>query len=309
MKPPLLVIAGSTASGKTAVAIELSKKIPCEIISCDSMQVYKSMPILTGQGNVKTPKIHLNSFLSPSEEYSAAQFRKDAEKKIQAILKKKKTPVMTAGTGLYLRALLDGLFELPKDLGSGDDALRQELYQEAERKGSIALHAKLKEIDPVYAQKIHPNDLRRVVRALEVFKRTGKPFSEHHATRQGIRQNFKVRVFLIDRDREDLYKRIDTRVDQMMDDGLLSEVKKLSKKKLSQTASMALGIRQMQAFLEKKSTLIDAVTLLKRDTRHYAKRQLSWFRHEKKVEPVPVKPKDSAAVIAQKILKTWKRKA
>ncbi len=265
-KPPLLCVVGPTASGKTEVALELSKLIPSEIISCDSMQVYSGMPILTqapSEAMQKKNKTHLVTFLKPSEEYSAAAFRSDALEIIPKILKNKKTPIITGGTGLYLRALLDGLFEVPEGEVSRDMDYRKKILAEQETYGGDHLYQKLVEIDPVSAKKIHANDIRRIVRALEVFHLSGKPFSEQKANRTGIRGDFDVRIFLLDRERPELYERINRRVETMLTEGLLSEVKKLRKKKMSQTAEVALGFREMSAYLDETLSLEAAVILLK----------------------------------------------
>ncbi len=309
----LLVIAGPTASGKTEVAYEISKRLPTEMISCDSMQVYRGMPILTnarksgeGRGERGQSKIHLISFLDPCrEEYSAARFRKDAEFHIRRVLKKKKMPLLVGGTGLYLRTLLDGLFEADAGSVLKDETLRRKLILEEEKNGSGFLHKKLQKVDAPSAARIHPNDTRRVVRALEVYQLTQKPFSSQKERRKGLREELGARIFLIDRDREDLYRRINARVNRMMRGGLAREVKGLLRKNLSLTARMALGIREIEAHLQGKLTLEEAKLLLMKNTRNYAKRQLSWFRHEKGVEPIEVSPDEPASVTAGKILNLW----
>lgn len=305
--PVVLAIVGPTASGKTAVARELAKKLPSEIISCDSMQVYRGMPIvsqapppLTSKGKGGS-RIHLVQFLSPTKEYSAALFRKDASALIREILKKKKYPLLVGGTGLYLRALFDGLFESGPGKPANDETLRKKLYAEQETHGGAYLHDRLKKVDPASAVRIHPNDIRRTVRALEVFHLTGKPFSAQKADRKGIREEISHRIFFLDPDRNDLYERIDRRAERMFREGLVGEVKGLLRKKLSRTARMALGIREVADYLEGRLTLDEAKELLKKNTRHYAKRQLSWFRHEKGAEKVPVAPGETARHIAEKI--------
>ncbi len=302
----LLAIVGPTASGKTEVALEVSKLLPAEMISCDSMQVYKSMPITTQAPPKKVTralKAHLVSFLSPTKEYNAALFRKDALALIQKISKKKKVPLLAGGTGLYLRALLDGLFESDEHPLSIDEPFRKKLIAEQEKHGGNTLHKKLAEVDPVSAKKIHPNDFRRLVRALEVFHLTKKPMSLQKANRKGIREEFDCRIFLLNRERPDLYERINRRVDGMIKEGLVDEVRKLRRKKLSRTAGMALGIQEMGAYLDGKLSLTEATELLKKKTRNYAKRQLSWFRHERGVEEILVAPGESAKQMASRILK------
>ena len=312
--PRILVIAGPTASGKTEVAYEISKTIPAEIISCDSMQVYKGMSLVTQasankpgtkrKGGASLPRTHLVSFIPPSKEYSAARFRKDAIKLIHKIIKKKKIPIITCGTGLYLRALLDGLFE-SKNTSDKDEALRKQLLSQQEMNGGNYLHEQLNRVDPQSAHKIHPNDIRRVVRALEVFTLTKKPISEQKPNRKGIRDEFDCRIFVLNRDREELYGKINRRVDRMLKEGLLDEVKKLIRKDLSQTAQMALGVREIARALSGELNLHQSIELLKKNTRNYAKRQLSWFRHERGAELVPVIAEEKASETADRILQMW----
>ncbi len=309
-KKQLLILVGPTASGKTEVAFEIAEILPVEIISCDSMQVYRSMPITTQapvsfkkHGRAK-PSVHLVSFLSPTHEYNAAIFRKQALSLIEKVAKNK-TPLLVGGTGLYLRALLDGLFEAEGALPLKDQRLRKKLLKEQERFGGNFLHEKLAEVDPPSAAKIHPHDLRRIVRALEVFHLTHKPLSLQQPRRQGIRYQFIHKVFLLNPEREDLYERINRRVECMIRQGLAKEVKGLLKKKLSLTAQSALGIKEIRGFLERRTTLETAVELLKKNTRNYAKRQLSWFRHERGAEAVGVARSDTPKKIALEIVGRW----
>jgi tRNA dimethylallyltransferase len=307
-----IILAGPTASGKTEVAFEISKLIPCEMISCDSMQVYRSMPLVTQAPSKKITrklKTHLVSFLDPSKEYNAACFRKDAGELILKIQKKKKTPLIVGGTGLYFRALLDGLFEAGESELSKDEALRNKLLAEQDTHGGGYLHKKLEEVDPASAKKIHPNDLRRTVRALEVFHLTGKPMSAQKSNRRGVRSDLPHSFFFLERDREDLYARINHRVELMLKEGLVDEVRKLRKKKLSLTAMMALGVREVEGYLKNEYSLEEAVRLLKQHTRNYAKRQLSWFRHEKGVEVIQITKDESASDVARKILLSFRARA
>ena len=271
------------------------------------MQVYRGMPVLT-QAPTKAEKTrlkaHLVSFVDPSGEYNAALFRRDAQKAITKIQKKKALPLLVGGTGLYLRALLDGLFEAKDD--SKDEKYRAKLLKEQEKHGAEYLHEKLKKVDSLAAAGIHPNDHRRLVRALEVHHVTGKPMSEHKPKRSGLRDSFHCRIFMLDRDRQDLYARVEKRVDAMIKKGLMAEAKKLRRKKLGMTAAMALGLREMTGVLEGKHSLEEAKVLLKTNTRHYAKRQLSWFRHERGVEFVPVAADETPKRTAEKIVKLWK---
>ena len=239
-----------------------------------------------------------------------AFFCRDAKKAIEKIQKKGAMPFLVGGTGLYLRALLDGIFEdVPGSGDSGkDEKFRSKLLTAQEKHGGNYLYEKLKTVDVLSATKIHPNDFRRLIRALEVFHSTGKAFSEQKLRRQGIRDNFHCRIFLLDRDREDLYARIERRVDRMVQKGILGEVKKLAKKKPGLTAPLALGFREMKGVLEGHHSLEEATQLLKKNTRHYAKRQLSWFRHERAVEkmyvPTHETPKQTATKIVNQFLES-----
>ncbi|MGH7197901.1 MAG: tRNA (adenosine(37)-N6)-dimethylallyltransferase MiaA, partial [Candidatus Omnitrophota bacterium] len=244
---------------------------------------------------------HLVCFLSPTQEYSADRFRKEALLLIRRILEKKKNPLLIGGTGLYLRALFDGLFEPEGGKPVNDESLREKLLSEQAERGGNYLHEKLEAVDPASAVKIHPHDLRRTVRALEVFHLTGRPFSAQKANRRGIREELPHRIFLIEPERAELYERINRRVERMFKEGLVAEVKDLLRKKLSRTAQMALGVREVREYLEGRLMLEEAKALLKKNTRNYAKRQLSWFRHERGVEVIPVAPGETHVQIAGKI--------
>lgn len=295
---PVIVLAGPTACGKSQVASALAKLTPTEMIACDSMQVYRGMRILS-QAPSKT---HLASFLSPAKEYSAALFRENAGRLIPKILAKKKTPVIVGGTGLYLTALLDGLFPVEEGASSRDMAFRRELEKERQEKGAGFLHDQLRRVDPPSAEKIHPNDVRRLIRALEVHHLTGRPFSMEKPRREGLRRQYPFLIFVLNRDRAELYARINQRVDRMTQEGLVGEVQKLLKRSLSQTAAGALGIKELKAHLEGQATLSEAVELLKKNTRNYAKRQLCWFRREKAARWIEIAPDERPKETAQKII-------
>lgn len=285
----VVFITGPTGAGKTAISIKLAKKINGEIICCDSMQVYKGMDVLTAQPSKKETSIvehHLFRIKKPTENFSVAQYRKLALKKIKEIHKRPKIPIFVGGAGLYAQALLDGLFSSP-----GEDVdLRRRLHRYAEKYSVFKLYKKLKKIDPQAATVINKNDLRRIVRALEVRKLTGKTISElKKSTKGGIWGLYEIDLFCIFyQGRAKLYERINDRVEEMFRKGLVSEVRKLSKIKLSKTASQALGIRQVSDFLEGKCSLDQAKAALKKDTRRYAKRQLSWFRRDQRIRWIPL---------------------
>ena len=281
-KPKIIFLVGPTAVGKTALSLKLARKINAEIISLDSMQVYQGIDILSSKPSLKLRhkiKHHLIDILSPDKEFDAAQYRRLAVKAIKDIHQGGKIPLFTGGTGLYLNVLLEGIFA---DAGK-DEALRRELYNQAEISGSAYLHRKLQEVDPESALRIHPNDAKRIIRALEVHKLTGKPISELRKKRKGLSAKYEVIVFGLNKKREDLYKDIDRRVDEMFERGLVNEVKKLLTGNLSLTCRQAIGIREIRDYLEGKHDLEQAKDLLKKNTRNYAKRQLTWFRKDKRI--------------------------
>ena len=303
MKERIIFITGPTAAGKTEVAAELAKKLKTEIISCDSMQVYRGMDIISckpGAALRKKIRHHLLGAVSPEEEYDVFRFRREALKKISALLKKGKTPLLAGGTGLYISALIDGIFDLSKQ----DNNLRRRLYKEIKRRGSIFLHRRLEKVDPQAAKKIHPHDARRIVRALEVFFLAGRPISEMQRERQGLAADYALRIFCLDLKRSELYRRIDTRVDKMFAQCLVGEVRSLLKKKLSKTSSSAIGIKEIKGHFDGLYDLEEAGRLIKRNTRRYAKRQMSWFRRDKRIIWIKISQRDSPRKIAAKI---WKK--
>ncbi|MBU1086075.1 MAG: tRNA (adenosine(37)-N6)-dimethylallyltransferase MiaA [Candidatus Omnitrophica bacterium] len=300
-KPFVMFLVGPTASGKTAAAIEIAQKINAEIISADSMQVYRGMDILSAKPTIAEQKAvvhHLIDILEPSEDYSVAIFRQKALEAIELIIKRKKIPLIVGGTGLYVKALTKGLFS---DNGK-DEQLRKELTQEAKHKGNEYLYQRLKQVDPKAADKIHPNDMRRVIRALEVFEISHRTISDLKTEIQGLDEQYDFKVFGIDRDRRELYQRIDQRVEQMFEAGFLEEVKKLLDKQLSNTAKQALGIKQISEYLENKCTLDFAKELIKRDSRRFAKRQLTWFRQDKDIIWTQSSDETTPLQMAEKII-------
>ena len=312
MKKTIVCLIGPTATGKTEVALRLAKVIDAEIISCDSMQVYKEIDIATSKPFKRQRKEvshHFIDILNPSREYNAARFKNSAQKIINDIHRRGKLPLIVGGTGLYFRALIDGLFSGPgANLG-----LRQKFYQQAKRYGASYLYRKLKNKDPKSARSIHPHDLRRIVRALEVYESIGKPISKLREKTQGVRNKYDLRIFGLKRPRGELYARIEKRVDKMFKRGLVAEIKGLTQDKLSKTAKSLLGYKEVMVFLKGNCSCDEARRLLKRNTRRYAKRQISWFKREKDVKWIEVKPQDAAETVAEKILQElagvgdWKR--
>ena len=302
-KQKIIFLVGPTAVGKTEVAVQLARKINAEIISCDSMQIYKKINIISQKPCPiarKSVKHHLLDIISPREEYNVADYQKQALLKIKDILQKRKVPLFVGGTGFYTSVLLDGIFEE----AAKNRKIRERLYRQAEKYGKKKFYARLIKVDPEAASKIHPNDLRRIVRALEVYATTKTPISELQKKRKGIAEDFDAKIFCLNRNRDELYKRINLRVDRMFQQGLVAEVKRLLQLKLSRTASAAIGIKEIKGFLNGQYDLAEARRLIKRNSRRYAKRQLTWFRRDKRVKWININHRESARGIAQKI---WKK--
>lgn len=304
-KKTIIFLVGPTAVGKTSIAIELADKINAEIISCDSMQVYKHMDIGTCKPAPilrQRVKHHLLDIAAPDKEFSAADFRRRAIRAINAVHMRSKTPLFVGGTGLYVKALLDGLFPSPPK----NEAFRKRLYREHQRHGGDYLHDKLKQADPESADAIHPNDIKKIVRALEIYHCTGKTKSELKAGTRPLSDKYSVFVFGLNMAREALYRRINERVDAMFEEGFLDEVKALAKRRFSITAGQAIGYKEAFAYLKGAGVkgVEELKELIKKNTRHYAKRQLSWFKADKRVKWIAVAEKDSPEKAAKKI---WKR--
>lgn len=283
MKQKVIVIAGPTASGKTALSIKLAKKINGEIISSDSMQIYKDMDIGTAKvtfEEMEGVKHYLIDFVSPDERYSVSDFKKDAEQAIEEILQKGKIPIVAGGTGLYIDSLIYGI-EYP-DM-KFDEEYRIELMKQAEsEEGLQKLYEKASKIDNEAIKKISPNDKKRIIRILEIYKATGKNKTEQEKMSRinGVKYDYKV--FAIDMEREKLYERINKRVDIMLENGLVDEVKNLSKKyNYFPTAMQGLGYKEVVQYLNNECSYDEMVETIKQETRRYAKRQLTWFRKNK----------------------------
>jgi len=305
MKPRIIFLVGPTAVGKSETAVCLAKRINAEIISCDSMQVYKGMDIITSKPPIALRKIvphHLISTISADKEYNVTRYNKDAVRKIKEILRRGKTPLIAGGTGLYMSILIDGIF---KSISPGK-AIRNRLYKQAEERGSEYLYKRLRNIDYEAAAKIHPHDTKRIIRALEVFEATGQTISKLQKQRKGLGQEYDIKVFGLNMPRERLCKRIDERVEKMFSKGLVVEVKQLLKLKLSKTAAYAIGIKEAKGYLDGLCDLEEAKRLIKRNTRLYAKRQLTWFRKDKRINWIEVGEKEKPAAVANKILRKLK---
>lgn len=283
-KPKIIVICGPTASGKTALSIQLAKKINGEIVSADSMQIYEDMDIGTAKPTVEEMdgvKHYLIGNVSPTLRYSVANFKKDAINAIEEILKKGKTPIIVGGTGLYVDSLVNGIDydDLEIDLG-----YRNQLEKISEEQGLETLYNKAVEIDPVAMEKISNNDKKRIFRVLEIYNATGKTKTQQEIESRKKDNPYDYIVFAINMDREKLYERINKRVDIMLENGLVEEVKNLiSKYDELPTAIQGLGYKEVVQYLNNEISYDEMVEKIKQETRRYAKRQLTWFRRNKEI--------------------------
>lgn len=283
-KQPLLVVVGPTASGKTYLAVELAKKFNGEIVSADSMQIYKGMSVATAKPTVEEMqgiKHHLIDFLEPDEEFSVADYVTAARRAISEISGKGKLPVIVGGTGLYVHSLIDNV---KFDDTCSNTEIRDELYSIAKNKGNHCLWEMLYEIDKETALNVHENNLSRVVRAIEVFKETGIPISRHKINSRTEETPYEFEIIgLTCSDRQILYDRIEKRVDIMVQSGMIEEARGIYNSKKLTTAHQAIGYKELIPYFEDKMTLEECISKIKLETRHYAKRQLTWFRRDKRI--------------------------
>ena len=283
-KPRVIVIAGPTASGKTKLAIELAKKINGEIVSCDSMQIYKEMDIGTAKPTKKEQqeaKHYMIDIISPNERFSVSDYKKMAENKMEEIIQSGKTPIVVGGTGLYINSLIYGIEFVEIEF---DEKYRQELEKRAEREGLEKLYEEAKKIDEDAMKKISPNDKKRIIRVLEIFHSTGMTKSKQEELSRKNGPKFDYKVFAINIDREVLYERINNRVDQMIEAGLIEEVKKIYQKyNCFPTAMQGIGYKEVVEYLKGNCTKEEMVEKIKLESRRYAKRQLTWFRKNKDI--------------------------
>ena len=281
-KEKVIVICGPTASGKTALSIELAKQINGEIVSADSMQIYKDMDIGTAkptQEEKQGIKHYLIDFVSPDERYSVADYKQDAKKARREILKKGKVPIIVGGTGLYVDSLI---YEIEYPNIEFDEKYREKLEKEVEENGLEELYEKAKEIDNEAIQKISKNDKKRILRILEIYHATGKNKTEQEKESRKKEVEYDYKVFALKWDREMLYERINKRVDIMLEQGLIEEVKSIYEKyNKFPTAMQGLGYKEVVEYLENKTTKEEMIEKIKQETRRYAKRQMTWFRKNK----------------------------
>lgn len=284
-KKPLIILTGATAAGKTELSISLAKAVDGEIISADSMQVYKHMDIGSAkitQEEMAGIKHHLIDILEPNEEFHVVKFQSLAKEAVQSIYAKGKIPILTGGTGFYIQSVL---YDIDFTESEEDTAFRTELEELAKKEGNEVLFERLRKIDPESCNIIHPNNIKRVIRAIEFYEKTGKRISEHNKEQHENESPYNFAYFVLDDDRAVLYERINKRVDAMLESGLIDEVRNL--KSMGCTSDMVsmqgLGYKEILEYLNGECTLDEAVYKIKRDTRHFAKRQLTWFRREKDV--------------------------
>ncbi len=300
MKRPLLILTGPTAAGKTALSIQAAKAFDGEIISADSMQVYKGMDI--GSAKIRTEEMdgvphHLIDVLEPEEPFHVVKFQELARAAMEGIYERGHLPIITGGTGFYIQALL---YDIDFTENDADPAYRETLERLAMERGAAYLHGLLKERDPKAAQEIHENNVKRVIRALEFYEKTGTPISVHNAAQREKESPYRFAYVVLNRNREELYRRIDRRVDQMMEAGLLEEVDTLRKRGYdrSYVSMQGLGYKELLAYLDGECTLEEAVYILKRDTRHFAKRQLTWFKRERDTDWLSLDQKTDEEALA-----------
>ena len=285
MKKPLVILTGPTAVGKTKASIGLAKAIGGEIISADSMQVYKQMDI--GSAKIKPSEMegvphYLVDILEPDEEFHVVLFQQMAKQAIQKIYEKGKIPILVGGTGFYIQAVL---YDIDFSENEKDTSYREELEKLAQTKGAEYLHDLLREVDEKSAQDIHANNVKRVIRALEYFHQTGEKISEHNEEQRKKVSPYNFSYFVLNDERAHLYEKINLRVDQMINEGLVSEVQSLKEKGYTRdmVSMQGLGYKEMLDYLDNKCSLEEAVEIIKRDTRHFAKRQLTWFHSKPEV--------------------------
>ena len=284
-KRPLVILTGPTAVGKSALSIALAKAIDGEIVSADSMQVYRHMNI--GSAKIRPEEMagvphHLIDVLEPTEAFNVVVFQEMAKQALAEIYGRGRIPILVGGTGFYIQALL---YDIDFTENEEDTALRHSLEELARREGAEALYERLRAVDPASCESIHAHNVKRVIRAIEFYEKTGKRISEHNKEQRENISPYRFAYFVLNDEREKIYQNIDRRVDQMMAQGLVEEVQALREMGCHKgmVSMQGLGYKEILSYLEGEITLKEAVYLIKRDTRHFAKRQLTWFRREKEV--------------------------
>ncbi len=310
MMKPMVILTGPTAVGKTELSIELARALDAEIISADSMQVYRKMDI--GTAKIRPEEMggivhHLIDCLDPAEEFHVAKFQKMAKEALDEIYARRKIPLIVGGTGFYIQSLL---YDIDFTEEKGDLSYRKSLEEKADKEGNETLFQMLRGIDPVSAEKIHPNNRKRVIRALEFYKFNGYPISQHNEAEAKKESPYHFVYFVLNQNREVLYERINQRVDLMMKEGLIEEVRKLQKEgyQKNKVSMQGIGYRQVFEYLEGNTSLEETIENIKKDTRHFAKRQLTWFGREKDVCMVDKSKFETETAVLNEMLQILKKK-
>lgn len=303
-----LTVCGPTASGKTALGVSLAKELNGEIVSADSIQIYKYIDIASAkpdENEMQGIKHYLLDFVDPNENYSVAQYVVDANRAIDEIVSKKKMPVIVGGTGLYIDSLINNISFLDNGL---DDSVRKKLKQRLENEGSKTLYDELFEIDKKAAEKIHPNNSVKILRALEVYYSSGMTLTKQNELSRAVESRFdNTTVFLNCKNRDYLYDRINRRVDLMMQKGLLREAENYYKNFYSSTSSQAIGYKELKPYLDGNLSLEKCVENLKKATRNYAKRQLTWFRRNELSHTLYIDEYNSIQQLTQEVINIFRR--
>lgn len=303
-KIPLIAIVGPTASGKTSLAVEICKRINGEAVSCDSMQIYEGMDIATAKPTDEEMQgipHHLIGFAKPDEVYSVAKYCESAKAIIEDINSRGKRAVLVGGTGLYYSSLVDNVEFLPEET---DFAYREELKKRAETEGAQALLDELASVDPEAASRLHVNNLGRIIRALEIYRTTGKTITMQNEASKLNPSPFEVVAVCLDaRDRQFLYDRINLRVDLMLEAGLLEEARAFYDNPLGRTAKQAIGYKELNPYFAGEKTLDECIDNLKMQTRRYAKRQLTWFRRDERINFVFIDDYPDLDALADSVMK------
>lgn len=310
MMKPMVILTGPTAVGKTELSIELARALDAEIISADSMQVYRKMDI--GTAKIRPEEMggivhHLIDCLDPAEEFHVAKFQKMAKEALDEIYARRKIPLIVGGTGFYIQSLL---YDIDFTEEKGDLSYRKSLEEKADKEGNETLFQMLRGIDPVSAEKIHPNNRKRVIRAMEFYKFNGYPISQHNEAEAKKESPYHFVYFVLNQNREVLYERINQRVDLMMKEGLIEEVRKLQKEgyQKNMVSMQGIGYRQVFEYLEGNTSLEETIENIKKDTRHFAKRQLTWFGREKDVCMVDKSKFETETAVLNEMLQILKKK-
>ncbi len=297
----IVFIVGPTGVGKSQVALVLASRLDAEIVSCDAMQVYREASIANDKplpADLEKVPHYLVDCVSVTEDFDVARYRKEAAARIDDILGRGKTPLVVGGSGMYMSILLDGIFEGGKE----DPQVRRQIREDAQVQGIEKIYSRLKKVDPQAAAAINPNDERRIIRALEVYLLMKKPITQLQKQRRGLWGNYDIQIFALNRERAELYDRVNQRVEDMFHRGLVEEIKKLNALPLSRSAKGLIGIPELTGYLSGEHALEKAKELIKMNTRHYVKRQLTWFRKDKRLVWIMVNPEESPTDVAVRIL-------